>query len=588
MRRSAVFVVLCILAGAFSFAGVNTRFYNLSVADGLAHADVLCFEQDSNGFIWIGTRGGLHKYDGNKIHHYFNSFSTEEQLNNRILKLKYHKKNLWVVTEWGLYCFNIEKEHFEPIKFRHDSIHDGVVDINFDNQDNIWLVTTQGLYIGKFYPDKNVLDIKKAEYHSMSRIMERVENYLIKVVFDRNNNAWILTNRLLLKVGDYHDNKILEIKRIMLKQPRGIDLKVHGDKLYVLTLNAVCIYNTNNEVELIKRIPWINIRRQCIDDKVVRQRELISIEVQNDNKIWLGTLYGLIEVSNYWDDKVSFELHQQELNNDYALTADHIFNLFVDRFGILWIGTHRGGVCYLENRSSAFNVFNVIDDKTGTTVPVRSFYGLKDSSLLIGTDNAGIYIVKNNIIEPLINRRTPHSIQGRKITGFATIDNENIWVSSSSGIDVVNLENKEVVSIYKLLRNNDISLRRILGLTTDNQNCIWAISNRNWIYRFIPNKDGSYNYKTYDLREYFETKDIIIINCIVPVKNGVLIGTAKGLIRIFNEHNSYKTQTKVYTSVEGYDYSLTNNNVWQIEPFNDSVLFIATYGFGLNKFVFEK
>ena len=36
----------------------------LTVEDGLSHNEVTSIVQDEDGFIWIGTRGGLNRYDG--------------------------------------------------------------------------------------------------------------------------------------------------------------------------------------------------------------------------------------------------------------------------------------------------------------------------------------------------------------------------------------------------------------------------------------------------------------------------------------------------------------------------------------------
>ena len=36
----------------------------LTVENGLSHNEVTAIVQDNDGFIWIGTRGGLNRYDG--------------------------------------------------------------------------------------------------------------------------------------------------------------------------------------------------------------------------------------------------------------------------------------------------------------------------------------------------------------------------------------------------------------------------------------------------------------------------------------------------------------------------------------------
>ena len=42
----------------------SVTFEHLTVEDGLAHNSGLCFVQDNNGFLWIGTQNGLSRYDG--------------------------------------------------------------------------------------------------------------------------------------------------------------------------------------------------------------------------------------------------------------------------------------------------------------------------------------------------------------------------------------------------------------------------------------------------------------------------------------------------------------------------------------------
>lgn len=40
------------------------RFEKISLEEGLSQGSVYCILQDSEGFLWVGTEGGLDKYDG--------------------------------------------------------------------------------------------------------------------------------------------------------------------------------------------------------------------------------------------------------------------------------------------------------------------------------------------------------------------------------------------------------------------------------------------------------------------------------------------------------------------------------------------
>src|SRR5882762_7858712 len=66
--------------GSFSWAQqINIRTY--SIEDGLVNNDVLNIYQDSQGFIWFCTRGGLSRYDGTR----FTNYTTDNGLTNDMI-----------------------------------------------------------------------------------------------------------------------------------------------------------------------------------------------------------------------------------------------------------------------------------------------------------------------------------------------------------------------------------------------------------------------------------------------------------------------------------------------------------------------
>lgn len=75
-----------------------------TVRDGLAQMQVWCLHQDSRGYIWIGTKGGLSRFDGEK----FTSYTVKDGLiDNFILEVfEDHSGNIWVVCANGLGSFD--------------------------------------------------------------------------------------------------------------------------------------------------------------------------------------------------------------------------------------------------------------------------------------------------------------------------------------------------------------------------------------------------------------------------------------------------------------------------------------------------
>lgn len=58
-----------ILPASMSWAATRDfHFRNLGSEHGLAQNTVTAFAQDAEGFVWVGTQGGLHRYDGQRYH----------------------------------------------------------------------------------------------------------------------------------------------------------------------------------------------------------------------------------------------------------------------------------------------------------------------------------------------------------------------------------------------------------------------------------------------------------------------------------------------------------------------------------------
>ena len=65
----------CIIFILFSLIPIKStstenNFTSFSVGQGLSHTHILSIYQDSKGYLWIGTYGGLNLYNGYSFHLY--------------------------------------------------------------------------------------------------------------------------------------------------------------------------------------------------------------------------------------------------------------------------------------------------------------------------------------------------------------------------------------------------------------------------------------------------------------------------------------------------------------------------------------
>ena len=60
-HRWLLAIAICL---AFSPEGRGERYSFKHYYEGLSNLNVLCLLQDQAGYIWVGTQGGLFRYDG--------------------------------------------------------------------------------------------------------------------------------------------------------------------------------------------------------------------------------------------------------------------------------------------------------------------------------------------------------------------------------------------------------------------------------------------------------------------------------------------------------------------------------------------
>lgn len=118
---------------------------------GLLSSNVKAIYEDSNGFMWLGTKNGLNRYDGHNLK-LLNCFDPESGSgNNNIGALcEDGSHNLWVGTDRGLYKLDLHTDKFSAIK---TTTRDGispdnwVQDIVKDSKQHMWaLLPDQGVF----------------------------------------------------------------------------------------------------------------------------------------------------------------------------------------------------------------------------------------------------------------------------------------------------------------------------------------------------------------------------------------------------------------------------------------------------------
>lgn len=168
----------------------------------LSQNQVNCILQDHKGYLWIGTKDGLNRYDGYQIVVYSHDpFDTTSLSNNFVTAvLEDSQQRIWVGTLQGLNLLDRTKNVFRRIlsdtaKSNGLSYND-VRDIAEDLRGNILVATWgDGLNVLTPPPGKQIYGPLRFEYiqHQPGDFQGLSNNHVRQVIVDDNGIIWATT-----------------------------------------------------------------------------------------------------------------------------------------------------------------------------------------------------------------------------------------------------------------------------------------------------------------------------------------------------------------------------------------------------------
>ena len=114
--------------------------------DGLSQSEVTSILQDSKGFLWIGTRGGLNRYYGSSFKVFQNEIGNTNSLNNNSIETLFEDSEgyIWIGTKSnGFSRYNPVSNKFEQFGANQEEVNSlqskRVISIAESATNEIWL-----------------------------------------------------------------------------------------------------------------------------------------------------------------------------------------------------------------------------------------------------------------------------------------------------------------------------------------------------------------------------------------------------------------------------------------------------------------
>lgn len=351
----------------FLFSQNIYNFKNFTISEGLSQSSALCFVQDDNSGLWIGTQDGLNRFDGKK----FDVYTTD---NTPGLKGNYihdlindAKGNTWIATGNGLTFRDKKTEVFTTYNNGGDLF--SIESIAFDkDKTTIWIATSRkGVWTfdtkTKTFSPKTSIFVTKL----CRKIFISQEGYVI--VASDDNELEILNPQTsqLKKISFEKRFKSLTINTIYQKNKNEVIL---GSNQGLFSCNLSTFTTSVLFQNINKEFGYLNISG------------VINTE---DNHWYISTTNnGLITVLPNGDIINSTE----DIYQKNTLIFNNINTIFEDKNKTIWLGTSRG-ISGFDPISQGFLGISVSGDiQRGLTSP--NVWCIKEDTksnmLYIGTD----------------------------------------------------------------------------------------------------------------------------------------------------------------------------------------------------------
>jgi ligand-binding sensor domain-containing protein len=399
----------------------------ITVEDGLSDKRVTCFFKDSKGYMWIGTRNGLNRYDG----HSFKIFRPAQvnSISNEVINdiAEDSDGRIWVATMEGLNYYDPTKDHWECLVPDPDNeggeIPNYIVwDIWFDKNDLLWIASDVFEFCSY---DPHSKDFTYYDWPGFARANLNFPgfgkyNSIQKFVARNDHSFWLATTKGLVSLdiktsqfsligGDYYASVIdlqydTEHKRIFLSTEKG--------QLFQYDEPANSYSKLSAQPE-----PYPSAR----------------FSQAPQHEIWLASDRGLVKI-NEDRSAVYLATHIPQLSG--SLLPGGVNNVYKDNTGIHWIATANGISVYDPSaRISAFLPLLAASDKEGSNRMTGVYFDDISNRYFAGAaDPACVFVIDAG--NGTINKIT-RDAKGDTLSSCRAIvpdRDKNIWLLMESNV----------------------------------------------------------------------------------------------------------------------------------------------------------
>lgn len=552
---ATILLILAIRNVAFANAYFENAtlpiFQEIGRKDGLQNLSTSNILQDKNGYIWIGTQGGLYKYSGNQMISYRNNpFETDGLIHNLIQTMYYDETThaIWLGTYQGISRLDIASNTFTNYTVDNNGLSNNVVTaICKDQSGDFWFGTMDGL---------NRLN------HETDKIITYPVNgdVVRSLLFDSQNRILVGTYEGLY----YFDAARDRLVKVNMAYPSSYVMVIREFTKGTLTLGMWDggVLDVDMDFNVKKSYTYADNR-------------VYTLCKTKDGTLWTGTWGGGLFAER---DDVIYAFPGEGKNGD--INHGVVYALFEDTIGNLWVGTNGGGAYRTNPNEGNYLLFYNKDEDPNSldTGKMNTIYRDSKGRLWIAIYNKGLnrYEPEQDImIKYNTKQETYHILPDDQVMDFIEIG-EKMYVATGVGV----CEYDEVSDSFIL---TDIMPEEMItyALELDDDGELWVGTYLDGVYHFDEHMKLLHHFNLNNIE--YPLSDDLIYDILTDHQGRIWIATNNGL----NLYDKDKNQLKSYFKENGNYDALASNNIRRLFEDSKGVMWIGMYGGGIAKYIEE-
>ncbi|MBK1878614.1 ligand-binding sensor domain-containing protein [Pelagicoccus mobilis] len=552
----------------------------------IAVIDVL---QDHRGFVWVGTRDGIYRYDGRRFLRYRSGANERRELPHNRVNTFYEDSNgrLWVGLQRGVVFYDPDLDVFVPceIEWYNGSVsgfaetskgellvlgealglgrleEDGVfrrLDLEIQGRASVLLLDDElGFLIGGergiqiVDDDLNIV----GSFGEGAEFLKQRKSFVRALARVSPSSFWVGTNQegswiLDLESGDFQK---VPAKRKDEDLVGTVTVHENGDVL-VGTTAGVTIFSPEGERKKMYR----NVGYSTAS---IQPGTVYALSTDRQGNLWVGTSRGGLSVVR--NSKAFSGIDQ---NSPIPLSKRKVTAILKDSSERLWVGYHNEGVDVLDFSLSSRTYLDPHEDVSGGLGrgSVWDIVETADGHIWIGTNRDGLAKLEpgqRKFQKFVPDEKGGNSIQGYDVRVILPDRKGNLWLAvHGRGFDYLDRESGEFTNY-----ENPLS-EWVEDLALDANGDLW-IGSANGLSLL---KEGASTFVdfTHDAADETSLSDGHVVCLYIDSSDTLWVGTKNGLCSMNREVGEFKR----YSLAEG----LPGASIRSINESRDNELWVAT------------